>query len=398
VDKVAAQGQGKPKFLVDAQKLLVQCVEALAAPDTTILVFLPGIDEICEVQEEIEKRAVLNVSVHVLHSQVEQEDQDLAIAPPPPDICKIILSTNIAESSITIPNVEVVIDSGLVRGIFYDSHRQIQCLLCKWCSRASVTQRAGRTGRLKDGICIHLMTAAFHDRLSPFDEPEILRTPLTKTILNVKLLFQAFGAPSQILGQFIDPPPLSSVRIAIEELYKAGATTGNSEDAAVTYLGKAATELPVDLPLCKLLLLGSAMAATNACCIMSAALALPFDVFALPMALFMRNGTDFASELASNFSSRVKFDEGQYSQPLMYLNVYKAWLASSRDHLWCKRNKLNFPRMRQFDHLVVTLAGRMRPLLQQHGLIPDLIDKLEAAAGSKSPLTEKEAEVITQGR
>jgi hypothetical protein len=94
-------------------------------------VFLPGMDEICEVQEEIEKRAVLDVSVHVLHSQVPQEDQDSAIAPPPSNCCKVILATNIAESSITISSVEVVVDSGLVRGIYYDDRRKMQCLLSK---------------------------------------------------------------------------------------------------------------------------------------------------------------------------------------------------------------------------------------------------------------------------
>jgi ATP-dependent RNA helicase DHX36 len=138
-------------------------------------VFLPGMDEICVVQEEIEKQALLDVSVHVLHSQVSQEDQDLAVAPAPPDCCKIVLATNIAESGITVPDVEAVIDSGLLRGCFYDDHRKMQCLLSKWCSQASLKQRAGRAGRVREGTVIHLMTQTFHDRLNPFDEAEILR-------------------------------------------------------------------------------------------------------------------------------------------------------------------------------------------------------------------------------
>jgi len=94
-------------------------------------IFLPGMDEICTVQEELEKRAVLNTVVHVLHSQVPQEDQDAALEPPEQGTCKVILATNIAESSITIPDISVVVDCGLVRGIFYDDRRKLQCLLCK---------------------------------------------------------------------------------------------------------------------------------------------------------------------------------------------------------------------------------------------------------------------------
>jgi len=101
------------KLSNEAKKLVVQCIEAVALKGSTTLVFLPGMDEICEVQEEIYKRALLQISVHVLHSQVPQEDQDKSLAPPPAGMRKVILATNIAESSITIPDVETVIDSGV---------------------------------------------------------------------------------------------------------------------------------------------------------------------------------------------------------------------------------------------------------------------------------------------
>ena len=195
------------KMSSEAKELIVQCIEALAVTGSAMLVFLPGMDEICEVQEEIDQRALLNMSVHVLHSQVPQEDQDRSLAPPDAGMSKVILTTNIAESSITVPDVETVIDTGLVRGMFFDDQRRMSCLLSKWCSRASLRQRAGRAGRVKEGTVIHLMTEAFHDRLGEFDEAEILRTPLTKTVLNVKILFRRFGSPSDVLSKFVAPPP-----------------------------------------------------------------------------------------------------------------------------------------------------------------------------------------------
>ena len=401
VSKVAAgflEANVAPKFSNDAKKLVVQCAQAVAAVGSTVLVFLPGMDEICAVQEEIEKRVLLNTAVHVLHSQISQEDQDAALEPPPEGECKIILSTNIAESSITIPEVEVIIDSCLVRGLFYDEQRKIQCLRSKWCSRASVKQRAGRAGRVKEGVIIHLIPSGFHERgLSDFDEAEISRTPLTKTVLNVKLLFQEFGSPSQVLRQFMSPPKASRVRDAIEQLYRVGATTANSEDAEVTALGETATRLPVDLPLCKLITLGASMGALNAAIIMAAALSQQ-DVFGMPMALFLKDTKEFTKEIAANFASRSRFDAGQFSEPLMYLRVYRAWLASSRDQYWCKRNRINMVRMKMMDSCVSTLASSSTHLLQQHGLIPDLLDKLEESASKRNHgrTLDKEAQVIVQ--
>ena len=317
--------------------------------------------------------------------------------------------------------------SGLVRGMFFDDQRGMQCLLSKWCSRASIRQRAGRAGRVREGTVIHLMTEAFHDRLEEFDEEpilksqhqvstvsikvtlhtkhtwaltfeknfqaEILRTPLTKTVLNVKLLFRRFGPPSDVLSHFVAPPPPSRVRAAIEELYRAGATSASTEDAEVTALGEAATKLPVDLPLCKLILLGTAMAVSNAAIVMAAALSLD-DVFALPMTLFIPNAKDFTREVAANYGARCCFDRGQYSEPIMYLQLFEAWLASSRDAAWCRQKNLSWQRMRQLDGMVASLASGSKQLLSQHNLIPDLLDKLEGAARNRTRLTEKEAEII----
>jgi HrpA-like RNA helicase len=117
------------------------------------------------------------LQVLVLHSLVPREEQDLAMRPALLGHCKVILSTNIAESSVTIPDVVYVIDSGLHRGIFYDDKRRMPSLLCTWCAQASARQRSGRAGRVAPGTIIHLFTKQFHEKcMSAFDEAEILRS------------------------------------------------------------------------------------------------------------------------------------------------------------------------------------------------------------------------------
>lgn len=87
---------------------------------------------------------------------------------------QVVLSTNIAESSVTIPDVVIVIDAGLQRGIFCDAKRKMRCLMLNWCAQASVKQRTGRTGRVAAGTIIHLFPRKFHDeKMLPFDDAEV---------------------------------------------------------------------------------------------------------------------------------------------------------------------------------------------------------------------------------
>lgn len=254
-------------------------------------------------------------------------------------------------------------------------------------------QRAGRAGRVKEGLCISILPRHFHDRLKEFDDPEILRTSLSKTVLNIKLLFKDFGSPSQVLADFLSAPPPSRIKHAIEELCREGATTSSREDAEVTALGETATRLPVDLELCKLITLGTSMAATNVSVVVAAALSIQ-DVFSMPMAVFTSNADKFASELSNNIRSRVVFDSGCFSEPAMYLRVYMAWLSSPRSAAWCKKHNLNFRRMRQLDQMVATLAAGTEHIIKQQGLIPEMGERLVGAARSRDPLPGQEVEVI----
>ncbi|EKX43660.1 hypothetical protein GUITHDRAFT_54409, partial [Guillardia theta CCMP2712] len=191
-----------------------------------ILIFLPGIGEIASLQEELEKFSsfACPLQILVLHSLVSREEQEAAMLPATAGHCKVILSTNIAESSITIPDVLYVIDSGLHRGIFFDDTRNMPALLGAWCSQSSAKQRQGRAGRVAPGFVFHLFPRDFHDTVMlPFEEAEIFRVPLERTVLKIKILLEQFGSPSSLLSQSLTPPPSARVNLAIKELFKIGA-------------------------------------------------------------------------------------------------------------------------------------------------------------------------------
>ena len=214
----------KAEVSPEMRKVICETVWKLAQADACILVFLPGIGEIGALQDDLEAstHAGVALQVLVLHSLVPKEEQDLAMAPALAGHCKVILSTNIAESSITIPDVRVVLDSGLHRGIFYDDKRRMPSLLCSWCSQSSGKQRAGRAGRVAPGTIFYLFTQRFHETVMPaFDEAEIARVPLEKTVLRVKLLLANFGSARQLLAQSLTPPPPERVVLAIKVLYCA---------------------------------------------------------------------------------------------------------------------------------------------------------------------------------
>jgi HrpA-like RNA helicase len=211
-------------------------VHQLAEVGSCILVFLPGIAEISSVQDDLEgARSNVPLQVIVLHSLVPKEQMEAVMAEAIPGHCKVVLSTNMAESSITITDVKYIIDSGLHRDIVFDDRRGMPSLLCNWCAQASVKQRAGRAGRVAPGTVLHLFTRQFHDQfMSPFDTAEILRVPLEKTVLNVKMLLTRFGRATELIQQTITPPPRDRVSAAVKQLFEVGALSANSEDSDVT--------------------------------------------------------------------------------------------------------------------------------------------------------------------
>lgn len=219
-----------------------------------ILVFLPGIAEIRRLHDMLSGTPLAQrYVVHALHSSIASEDQQRAFAIPPRGLGKIVLSTNIAETGVTIPDITMVIDTGKHKEMRFDEKRQISRLIESFISRANAKQRRGRAGRVQEGMCFHLFSKHRHDTtLAEQQTPEMLRLSLQDLIMRVKIC--KLGDIQSTLADALDPPSAKNIRRAIDALIEVGALT---ESEQLTPLGLQLSKLPLDPYLGKLALFGA---------------------------------------------------------------------------------------------------------------------------------------------
>ena len=232
-----------------------------------VLVFLPGIAEIQLVrdflmEEENSSRGKgLQWWCIPLHSSVPWEEHQEIFKSTPAGFRKIILSTNIAESSLTVPDIRYVIDFCLTKNLQADKDTNYPRLVLEWASKHQMIQRKGRAGRVThDGRVYRLIPEKFYERLSEEHVPEMQRVPLTKVVLDVKLI--DMGSPKELLALAMDQPDVLSLQRTILSLKEMGAilTTVDGqqcrEDGDLTVMGEIVAQLPVDVKLGKLIVLG----------------------------------------------------------------------------------------------------------------------------------------------
>jgi ATP-dependent helicase HrpB len=220
------------------------------APATTddVLVFLPGAEEIRRTAQRLEPLAASHdLLVLPLHGSLPPEEQTRALRPAPQR--KIILATNIAETSLTIDGVGTVIDSGLARVAGYDPQRGLDRLDLKRISKASATQRAGRAGRTGPGKCVRLWTQREGQAMDEFELPEVRRVDLCGTVLAL----HAWGKPDPRAFGWYEPPPEETL-VAAERLLAMLGALDRELGGSITPLGRSMMELPVHPRLARLLL------------------------------------------------------------------------------------------------------------------------------------------------
>ena len=212
-------------------------VRAMRADTGSLLAFLPGAGEIRRTKTLLEGRAEPSTDVVALYGALTGDEQDRAIAPAPPGRRKIVLATSIAETSITIEGVRIVIDSGLARVPRYEPDVGVTRLETVRVSRAAADQRRGRAGRIEPGICYRLWDEPQTAALEPFARPEILAADLSSFALD---LAAWSGGPDQLA--FLDPPPHAALTEAKALLRELGAI---DSDGRITAEGKLLRRLPL---------------------------------------------------------------------------------------------------------------------------------------------------------
>lgn len=211
-----------------------------------ILVFLPGMAEIRRVADSLPARP--GTTVHVLHSSVPAADQQAALAPSASR--KIILSTNIAETSLTIDGIGCVVDSGLARTPVHDTRLGIDRLEVRRISKASARQRAGRAGRTGAGVCYRLYTIEEFNALADYDTPEIARLDLSALVL----LLKVYGVPRLEDFAWFDTPPRLALERAVTLL---GLLDAVDEDGRLTNDGRRMAKVPLHPRLAAVLMYGA---------------------------------------------------------------------------------------------------------------------------------------------
>ncbi len=211
---------------------------ALAEERGSVLVFLPGQGEIRRTRERLEGAVAPEVDVAELHGGLEPADQDRAIAPSPAGRRKVVLATAIAETSLTIEGVRVVIDCGLARVPVFEPAVGLTRLATVRVSRAAADQRRGRAGRTEAGVCYRLWEQAATASLEPFARPEILSSDLAGLALDLA----AWGVADPASLAFLDPPPQAAMAEARKLLADLGAL---GADGLITARGRALRALPL---------------------------------------------------------------------------------------------------------------------------------------------------------
>ncbi|KAH8321086.1 hypothetical protein KR074_008755 [Drosophila pseudoananassae] len=296
----------------------------------TILIFLPGFQEIQSVHDALLDNALFSPRAGKfflvpLHSALSSEDQALVFKKAASGKRKIVLSTNIAETSVTIDDCVFVVDCGLMKEKCFDSNRNMESLDLVWVSRANAKQRKGRAGRVMPGVCIHLYTSfRYNQHILAQPVPEIQRVPLEAIVLRIKTL-QTFAARNtlSVLLETLEAPSEDSVLGALTRLRDVGAL--DAEDQ-LTPLGHHLAALPVDVRIGKLMLYGAIFQCLDS---------------VLTIAACLSNKSPFVSP----FNKRAEADKCKKmfalgnSDHITVLNAYKKWLdVAKRGNYAASRN------------------------------------------------------------
>ncbi|GAB7360851.1 hypothetical protein MBLNU230_g0837t1 [Neophaeotheca triangularis] len=292
-----------------------------------ILVFLTGQDEIEQAEASLQETArklggaAPELMICPIYASLPTDMQQKIFDPTPPKVRKVVLATNIAETSLTIDNIVYVIDPGYVKENRYTPATNMESLVAVPISRASANQRAGRAGRTGPGKAFRLYTKwAYYNDLPESTTPEIQRTNLC----SVMLLLKSLGINDLVNFDFLDPPSPDMIIRSLEQLYALGALNDKGE---LTKIGRQMAEFPTDPMLAK-----SVLAADKLGCVDEV-----LSIIAMlgeASALFYRPKD---KKLQAD-AARNRFTNKEGGDHLTYLNIWNQWVDSDFSYVWAKEN------------------------------------------------------------
>ncbi|KAH0567480.1 ATP-dependent RNA helicase DHX8-like [Cotesia glomerata] len=330
---------------LDAALITVMQIH-LREPPGDILLFLTGQEEIdtaCEILYERMKSLgpdVPELIILPIYSALPSEMQTRIFEPAPPGSRKVVIATNIAETSLTIDGIYYVVDPGFVKQKVYNSKTGMDSLIVTPISQAAAKQRAGRAGRTGPGKCYRLYTErAYRDEMLPTPVPEIQRTNLATTVLQLKTM----GINDLLNFGFMDPPPAESLVMALELLHSLSAL---DNEGLLTRLGRRMAEFPLEPNLSKML-------------IMSVHLQCSDEILTIVSMLSVQNvfyRPKDKQALADQKKAKFNQAEGDH---LTLLAVYNSWKNNKFSNAWCYENFVQIRTLKRAQDVRKQLLGIM---------------------------------------
>ncbi|CAH2048163.1 unnamed protein product [Thlaspi arvense] len=328
-------------YLEGAIRTVVQI--HMCEPPGDILVFLTGEEEIEEACRRINKELGDQVKVLPLYATLPQAMQQKIFDPAPEGGRKIVVSTNIAETSLTIDGIVYVVDPGFVKQKVYNPQTRGESFLVSPISKASALQRTGRAGRTRPGKCFRLYTEkSFNNDMRTQTHPEILRSNLADTVLTLAKM----GICNLVSFDFMDPPAPETVMRALEVLNYLGAL---DDEGNLTRTGEMMSEFPLNPQMAKMLIVSPELNCSNEILSVSAMLSAP-NCFLRPRE---------AQKAADEAKARFAHIDGDH---LTLLNVYNDFKQHNEDPNWCYDNFISYRAMKAADNVRQQLVRIMTRL------------------------------------